>query len=688
MKKILIATAFVLVFVFLFSFQAFAATGTPAVVVTAQNGETMEITATKYVFYLPSTVDITKLSFNCDFTFLTPGKNYVGSIAKGTTVDITPAETTDALGNVCYKLTMTVGGKSNIYTFYHEDELASVFVTTSKGLAWVEQNKNNRDKESKILVLESDGTVAYSDADEKTSSEIKGRGNATFSYYKKPYQIKLGKKTKLLGMEKSKTWILLANYTDQSALHNALAFTLGDALNIPYNIDYRFVNLYIDGEYRGLYMLCEKVQVDESRVDIVDLEKANETANAGKDLSSFSLKTETGGDLISSTILTSYRYAIGMLSPKDITGGYLVELDNNYGQNEPCYFQTENGNIYVVKSPEYASKDEVEYIAKLFADMEEAIFSETGYNKNGVHYSEYIDMESFAGVYTVQELMKNWDAYTSSMFFFKDADENGVTAKIYMGPLWDLDNTLGNINYDVNFGTDTAFLWAQNGVFKYPRDLAKKLMTHEDFRETVAVQYDTAYHAVQEYLSKGGWFEASVDLLEDAVAMDRIRWKLYDGNNWLLNSAGRKSSVKFVQFKEYGTAYDDTQDTALGFMRYYLSSRVEALLMLIGNGETQIPEETSTTTLPMTTTLPTTVVTTTETTTVVSEITTEQVVPETTTTEISTTSETSKTSMDNTEPTDTTPAEEKASPTAFIVIGAVLAIGAILVAVVVIKKKK
>ena len=61
---------------------------------------------------------------------------------------------------------------------------------------------------------------------------------------------------------------------------------------------------------------------------------------------------------------------------------------------------------------------------------------------------EYIDMESFAGVYTVQELMKNWDAYTGSMFFFKDADQNGDRAKIYMGPLWDLDNTLGNIRFD------------------------------------------------------------------------------------------------------------------------------------------------------------------------------------------------------------------------------------------------
>jgi hypothetical protein len=390
-------------------------------------------------------------------------------------------------------------------------------------------------------------------------------------------------------MGKAKTWILLANYTDQSMLHNALGFTLGDALNLPYNIDYRFVNLYVDGEYRGLYMLTEKVQIGDNRVDITDLEGATEDANPDMDLEDGDSRMVTSGALIENTILESYTYCEGIQSPADITGGYLVELDG-YGLSEPSHFVTENGNIYSVKSPEYASREEVEYIAGLFADMEEAIYSDTGYNRKGIHYTEYIDMESFAGVYTVQELMKNWDAYTGSMFFFKDADQNGDRAKIYMGPLWDLDNTLGNIRFDKYFFDDTSFLWAQNGVFQnYVRTFAKNLMEHTDFQYEVAEQYAVAYSTVQSALAENGWFAESAEEIRGGVMMDRTRWKLYDSNSWLLSQYGFKSSVKFIQFEDYGTAFDTTKDTALGFMRYYLSARAEALLSSIGTAETPPP---------------------------------------------------------------------------------------------------
>ena len=538
---------------------------------TSENGETVEIFPTKSNFYLPAAVDLTKIRFS------------PGVLKEGETLDLTPYKTTDAQGAECYRVSLTVNGKTAEYTFYQDSKLGSVFVQTSIGLSAIHANKNKRDKGAKILVLDDLGQTEYSDLSANTNSEIKGRGNATWSYLKKAYQIKLDSKTELLGMDKAKTWILLANYTDQSSLHNALGFMLGDVLDVPYNIDYRFVHLYVDGEYLGMYMLCEKVQIDGNRIDIEDLEKATEKANPDIDLEQASIQTVRNGSLINNTILTKYTYCKGVASPEDITGGYLVELDFR-GESEPCHFVTENGNIYAVKSPEYASKEEMEYIAGLFADMEEAIYSETGYNRKGIHYSEYIDMESFAAVYTVQELMKNWDAYLGSMFFFKDADKNGETAKIYNGPLWDLDNTLGNIRYDKYFFDDTSFLWAQNGVFQnYTRTFGKKLMSHADFHNTVADKYAVAYDAVQEALSEGGWMEKTVSQIGEGVAMERERWKFYDHDSWLLNASGYKvNNVKFIEFTEYGTPQDNTQNTALGFLRYYLSSRADALLLSIG----------------------------------------------------------------------------------------------------------
>jgi hypothetical protein len=599
-----------------------AAEELPIFVTASKNGETATINPHGNVFYLSSMVDVSKLelcSANGDISYESPDKAYSGTLAAGQTLDLTKAQSTDERGVKCYKLKLTVNGKSANYVFYSDSSLASVFVTTSKGLSYIDSSKSNRDKNAKILVMSADGKVEYSDmtSADGTSSEIKLRGNATSGYYKKPYQIKLGKKAGLLGMDKAKTWILLANYTDQSALHNALAFTMGDTLGLKYNIEYRFTNLYVDGKYLGMYMICEKVQIDSARIDISELEKDNEDANPDVDFDSLSQKKVTNSALTNGTIIDYYTYFPGIKSPEDITGAYLVELDNNYGTSEPSHFRTENGNIYVVKSPEYATREEMEYIAALFADMEEAIYSDTGYNKKGKHYSEYIDIESFAGVYTVQELMKNWDAYTSSVFFYKDADKNGEQAKIFCGPLWDLDNTLGNINYNKDFGTDTAYLWAQFGNFGgYHRGFAKNLMEHADFQQATANCFDTLYEAVQGYLAEGGWLQTMSESIRDSVMMDRTRWEMYNSDRWLLNKYESKSNVKFVWFAEYGAYNDSVQTTALGFMRYYLSSRAEALKLSIGTvgidpptpGGTTAPTQTTTSSkvTSSTTTKPTT----------------------------------------------------------------------------------
>lgn len=549
--------------------------------------------------FLPSTVDIqsVRLLWNGEaVSYGKTGESPIGSCDSGSSIDLSPmlSKGGDSQGNVCYDVTFSTASGSQRYIFYHDSKLPVISIETSKGLHFVESSKNNRDKEAQILILDENGKSEYHDKASGTTSEIKGRGNATWSYYKKPYQIKLSSKQSLFGMEPAKTWILLANYVDQSGLHNALAFQMGADLNLPYNIEYQYVNLYVDGSYRGIYMLCEKVQIGSGRIDIAELEKQNEAANPNLDLSALPIRSVTAGELIEDSILTSYTYTDGMQSPSDISGGYLVELDNVWGAAEPCRFTTENGNTYVVKSPEYASREEMEYIARLFADMEEAIYSADGYNRRGKHYSEYIDMESFAGVYVVEELLKNWDAYLSSMFFYKDIDINGETAKIYMGPLWDLDNILGNLSFET-YATDTEFLWAQNGEFSnYVRALAAPLMRHDDFASLVSDKFGFLYLKTQDYLAKGGWIEKTSERISESVAMDRIRWKSYDPASWVLNTNGTaKVSTKFVHFRVYGSGTDFIPSTALGYLRYFLSERADALLLSIGGGviPTPIPEE-------------------------------------------------------------------------------------------------
>lgn len=606
MKKIrlfIVTSLFLLIFAFGFSAVSAASPLSSFYVSISADGtgdEAFRILPDGDNIFLPSAADIKNVKICWNGGTVSYGKTGaapLGSCDSGDRIDLSPMLAKDSQGNLCYDVTFTSASGSQRYVFYHDAKLPVVSIEASKGLSFVEASKTNRDKDARILILDENGKTEYCDETSGTKSEIKGRGNATWGYYKKPYQIKLSAKQPLFGLDSAKTWILLANYVDQSGLHNALAFQMGDALELPYNIEYRYVNLYIDGSYRGIYMLCEKVQIGSGRINIRELEKFNETENPGVELSTLPIRTVTAGELISNSILTSYTYADGMTSPADITGGYLVELDNVWGAAEPSRFTTENGNTYVVKSPEYASREEMEYIAGLFAEMEEAIYSSNGYNRKGRHYSEYIDMDSFAGVYVVEELLKNWDAYFSSMFFYKDADTNGEIAKIYMGPLWDLDNILGNLSFDT-YATDTGFLWAQNGVFSdYVRALAAPLMSHNDFAALVSDKFDFLYLETQKYLAAGGWIEQTSEMISDSIAMDRIRWNIYDPAAWVLNASGTgKVSTKFVHFRVYGSGTDKMPSTALGYLRYFLSERADALLLSIGGGvvPTPKPEETTT----------------------------------------------------------------------------------------------
>ena len=599
MKKLKIFIAFIISVVILsvFSVCVSAAENDFSVGVKLSdigNSGEYRINASGNNIFLPSDADIKKLTLVFggaeNVSYGKTGDTARFEISSDDTADITLAVSKDFEGNECYDVTFYSGNNSARYIFYRDSSLPAVFVETSKGIEYIESSKDNRDKKAEITIISADGKTEYSD-----KSEIKGRGNATWGYYKKPYQIKLSGKSPLFGMDSAKTWILLADYVDLSHMHNALAFTLAKDLGIPYGIDYRYVNLYIDGDYKGIYLICEKVQINSGRVDIKELEKENENKNPGVDFESLPVITVTNGKIISDTILTSYTYSEGIVSPEDITGGYLVELDNMYGYREPARFTTENGNTYVVKSPEFVSKDEMEYIASLFADMEEAIYSSDGYNKKGVHYSEYIDIDSFAAVYTEEELLKNWDAYFSSMFFFKDADSNGKVSKIFMGPIWDMDNILGNLNFGT-YATDTDFLWAQNGKFQnYVRALAAPLMSHSDFRAVVAEKYDTAYRKVKSYLSETGFINETAKEISASVAMDRIRWETYDSDRWVLSSGGyRKVSTKFVHFPEWGSGLDNEPTTCLGYLRSFLSKRVDSLLVSIGKGKIDPPDDKTT----------------------------------------------------------------------------------------------
>ena len=176
-------------------------------------------------------------------------------------------------------------------------------------------------------------------------------------------------------------------------------------------VESTYVDLYYDGEYRGNYLLVEKVEIGKGRVDIIDLDELNEVANYGVELENLSIgigTTENGA---------TYTYCIGMKSPDNITGGYLLERDFAVRAiEEICYFYTTRSNYVVVKSPKYASKAEMKYIATLYQEFEDALYNGGVNPYTGKIYSEYMNLESLVQSYLINEISRNQDSFISSSF--------------------------------------------------------------------------------------------------------------------------------------------------------------------------------------------------------------------------------------------------------------------------------
>lgn len=145
-------------------------------------------------------------------------------------------------------------------------DLPVLYITTPDGSAIT--SKEEWREGCRLRIVLPDGTTAY-DSDK---AALKGRGHSTFTKPKKPFAIKLDEKSGLLGMEKGKRWVLLANFMDHSLLRNKLAFSIARQTSLAWTPDSRFVDVVVNGKPQGCYLLCEQIRVNENRVNIDEKE--------------------------------------------------------------------------------------------------------------------------------------------------------------------------------------------------------------------------------------------------------------------------------------------------------------------------------------------------------------------------------------------------------------------------------
>lgn len=459
--------------------------------------------------FLPPNADIAELSLRFELNgepaaVTLSGEN--GSAESAETVNLRKVAGKDRQGRYVFSAE-TEGVRERIYIMQGEG-LPSMYLwsdSAEENRKWVDSSKEN-EAEGSMLLLSEDGASIY----EGELTQIKARGNSTFKHYpKKAYQIKLDKKTDLLGTgEKVKTWVLLANYGDATFIHDKFFKDLSVELGMDYAITCDWVNLYYDGEYRGVYLLSEKISVGGDAVDITDMEELYEEMNPGY---GDDMETAEGTNAYGQ----KYLYTTGLTEPKDLTGGWLIEKNMDF-VDEPNGFFTAQDAGFNLRSPEFAGLEAMEYISEYYQEFENAVFATdedgnyTGYNaETGKYYYEYCDLESLIQVFLIQELGLNPDGFYSSMYFRKEAGDI-----MYAGPIWD---------WDMSLGTGwTKYIPETVEDYHY---IAKPLYKNPHFRAAVEEYYTTTFApAVKAQLAKGGKIDEHIATLAPNAAMNFHLW--------------------------------------------------------------------------------------------------------------------------------------------------------------------
>ncbi len=257
----------------------------------------------------------------------------------------------------------------------------------------------------RMVLADSVGTVLTEGA-----IEIRGRGNTTWQLFpKKPYRLKLAASAALLEMPANRHWVLLANYSDKTMLRNDLTFEMSRMAGMAWTPRSRFVDLYLNGRYEGVYQLVEHIRLGADRVNVTSLRAADTSATA-------------------------------------ITGGYLLEVDERRGEAF-CFNSTMTRMVFCVNDPETLLEAGWEkqraYITSYIARTDSAIFGPQ-FADPVTGYAAWIDVESAINYNIIQEVVKNVDgSLRFSGFMHKPRG-----GKLTFGPVWDFALAFGNVNYD------------------------------------------------------------------------------------------------------------------------------------------------------------------------------------------------------------------------------------------------
>lgn len=356
------------------------------------------------------------------------------------------------------RVTLTLEGGRTETVCLRQSSLPSLRLTLNgTTLDQIHQDKDVKYPGNDLVLTDGDDVLTG-------TVEIKGRGNSTWrEYAKKPYQIKFSKKTSVLGMPAAKKWILLANASDDSMIRTRLVYDAAEQMDFPFVTEYQYVDLWIDGQYLGVYLLGEKAEIGKGRLNLQD------------------------------------------------PAGAMFELDNGFATDEDHYFFEGRLNSWFALK-EIVEEDD-EHIQQAMTNFQTAmtrlttaLTSQGWENLSLSQLNEMIDVDSLARYYLMNEYVLNGESFFTSFFWYQD----GASDVLHVGPLWDFDTCMGNKNEKV-----TDYNASSTSV------LMKKMLNIPAFYQRVQELY-TRYKPV--LTGMAGQVDGLRDEIGVSADLNYLRW--------------------------------------------------------------------------------------------------------------------------------------------------------------------
>lgn len=370
-----------------------------------------------------------------------------------------------------YPFTYEENGRSlqSTITFLRSGNLPSLYIDVQSGsMDYIHMDKNN--KETGVLRLYGvQGEEMYSGK----LDVLKGRGNTSWSAEKKPYNLTLSQEADLLGLGAAQHWILLAEGYNALNIRNKIVFDFADRAGLAYSPDCEWVDLYLNGEYAGVYLLTERNEIHRERVDISE------------------------------------------------EGSFLISMENkkNMDLQKLSYVALDSTQVLRLRSTSLNNQE----LTQIWAQLKNALLSEDGRDpETGKHWLDMIDLDSWVRKYLIEEIFANPDGGAVSQYFYMDGAD--PERRICAGPVWDYDYSMGGEDFWMkNYPSFLVMAreYTDDGMYlPWFYELYRKEAFYSRLQEIYAEEYLPLFME----LTQTG-LENYFEKIAQAAASDQVRWE-------------------------------------------------------------------------------------------------------------------------------------------------------------------